>query len=344
MAIFAQEGLGYEYLSAAEQEAYKAQLSAFTSVLSVVDGVRISKNVDIMKVMQTVLGDNPHINYFNKTQIQLEESVFSKKMILVNALPSSQAEKRNHEMDIVVTDILSSIRQVNRTDYSQLLKLYEMLQTAIKYDKDELNSMSRGVSMNPDSHNAYGALVKGLAVCDGFSSAFVLLANKLGFEAMTVIGASAYTTSAFTPHAWNILKFQDKYYHVDLTWDARKFEEFDDHSYAYFMLSDDDMGSDHNWDRKTTPPCLDSTMSYYHTRKLCVANVNELEEAVRVFSLYPKGAFRIKVSRAFNLPQNAGEFLAQTFANRIATSGQRLQFSYGWNENTRCFIGKIMNQ
>jgi len=98
---------------------------------------------------------------------------------------------------------------------------------------------SKGISVNPASHNAYGAIINKLAVCDGFSSAFVLLAQKLGFECMLAAGRSAYET-ALVEHAWNVVRVQNRFYHVDITWDTRKYNEFGEFSYVYFAVTDEE--------------------------------------------------------------------------------------------------------
>jgi len=113
------------------------------------------------------------------------------------------------------------------------------LQENVRYDKQELIASSSGRSKNPNSHNAYGALLNGLAVCDGFSSAFNLLAQKLGFECMLATGRSNHRSAGSVEHAWNIVKVKNKCYHMDVTWDTNQYNEFKEHSYDYFALDDE---------------------------------------------------------------------------------------------------------
>lgn len=47
-------------------------------------------------------------------------------------------------------------------------------------------------------------------------------------------------------HAWNIVNIDGNYYHVDVTWDDP--DESDNINYDYFLISDEQMSTDHKWD------------------------------------------------------------------------------------------------
>lgn len=76
------------------------------------------------------------------------------------------------------------------------------------------------------SHWAYGALFEGKAVCDGYTKAFMELANVCGIETKYVLGntmgANSYSFNGIigivAQHAWNLVKLDDgEWYHVDVT-------------------------------------------------------------------------------------------------------------------------------
>lgn len=76
-------------------------------------------------------------------------------------------------------------------------------------------------------HNkdSFGVLMKGKAVCEGYSMAFLALSRKAGIESYLV-------TSASMDHAWNLVKINDNYYMIDVTWDDQ-----DNDKYKFFMKS-----------------------------------------------------------------------------------------------------------
>lgn len=61
-------------------------------------------------------------------------------------------------------------------------------------------------------YTAYGALVNGEAVCQGYALAYQDIMNAIGVPCITI-------GSERIDHAWNMVKLGDSYYHVDVTWD-----------------------------------------------------------------------------------------------------------------------------
>ena len=334
------EGIGFSFLSPQEQKAYKVILRTFFSMSASVDCSQISCGVDLMKVIQTVLGDNPSVIYIDKTKIQIKKSILEKRIYFTVINLKPQAIKMNLSLDLTANLIASSLKMTSNDEYSLLINLYEYLQKNILYDNEELQANARGISSNPASHNAYGALLNRSAVCDGFSSAFALLAQKLGFECMLVVGSSQYVSMALVNHAWNILKTRNRYYHMDITWDARNYIEFGDFSYVYFAVTDDEISNDHDWNKTTTPNCSYSDLSYYLRNGQYADNIGQLNDIIRNCNKYP---LRLKLSPNFIFPNNIEQYLYEMYAYEVAKVGEQTRIMYSWNKKTRCFFAKILN-
>ncbi len=58
---------------------------------------------------------------------------------------------------------------------------------------------------------AYGALVEGHALCDGYTKAVALLLNEFGIKNGVMVSEKAN-------HAWNVVCIGGKWYHLDATW------------------------------------------------------------------------------------------------------------------------------
>lgn len=132
-------------------------------------------------------------------------------------------------------------------DWQTALNLHDWLTKHVYYD---LN------------FECYGAdvLLRGKGVCDSYSKAFKLLCNTAGISSERVI-------SRKQNHAWNVIKFGDIWYQVDVTWDdpAGGTEAVSGHeNYDYFCLSDDLMFLDHTHSDVTYDPgCPSLAMNYY---------------------------------------------------------------------------------
>ena len=101
-----------------------------------------------------------------------------------------------------------------------------------KHIHDELiKRCTYGDGKNAD--NAYGALVEGRALCQGYSKAFDLLCRKASLHAVITEG------DAQGSHMWNMVNTDDGYYHIDCTWDDPDDTKRPDLvRYDFFMLND----------------------------------------------------------------------------------------------------------
>ena len=336
------EGLGYTLLLPSEQQAYKIILAAFSTMATSFSISKIHPTVDLMKIVNCVLGDNPNVVYFNKTRIETIESGLGQQIELTGTLPKSRVEKMDTELKEKTEQFASSIKSGITDDYTLLLKTYKYLQQNVRYDKQELASMSNGKSKNPLSHNAYGALVSGLAVCDGYSSAFTLLARKLGYESMLIVGESLLRPGVTVKHSWNIVKVKDRYYHMDVTWDAKKYHEFGGFSYSYFAVSDSEIATDHDWGKSNSPSCAYNDLSYFIKNGLIANNIGQCGDIVRTSIRKRDDFIRLRLSNDIILPENTEDNLLQQVMMEARNNGISKRFEYYWNEQTRCYYLKFL--
>lgn len=336
--------IGYSRLSAAEKKAYEQFEKAFNSCDSTVDSNSIDRNVDLMKVLQVALGDNPQVIYFNKTQIRISTSLFGGKQIhFSGTLSSSQARTMQNRLETAVTKAMEEIEHLNPlSNYDKLICIYEYLQDKVTYDSKELEANCRlGRSINPVSYNAYGALVNRTGVCDGISSAFSLLAQSMGFECSMVSGRATFRTSGFSEHAWNIIKIADDYYHIDATWDVNHKEQTGEYSYEYFCVNDDSINRDHDWDIKTTPVCSREDISFYIRNRCFANNLSQLEEIFARYAKSKQNVVRAKIAEGIAIPEPEDQYLGQKLVNVASSVGRYAAIKFIWNKNSRCFYAKF---
>ncbi len=85
------------------------------------------------------------------------------------------------------------------------------------------------------NQSAYSGFVNDSTVCAGYARAFQYIMMNLGIPCYYCRGMAG------EPHAWNIIKLDDDYYNVDVTWD----DSSQTWQYEYFNLSDDELAKDH---------------------------------------------------------------------------------------------------
>ncbi len=329
-------GLGYGQLNKDEQVAYGLFEEAMRRQAASCDISRVKRNVNIMEVLATVLGDNPDIIYFNKTMIRTIGSFYSKQMNFVGCLNKRQAEQCGIQLKKALENAVWEIDKNAKNDKEILMGISEFLQRNVKYDTDELKSIERGKSRTPMSHNAYGALVNHLAVCDGFASAFSLIAQYFGMKGMLVKGKSSYRHTSKVDHVWNIMEYQGEFFHIDATWDTNTYETTHMYSYDYFGLDDDEIAVDHEWDFRSTPKCGSQKLSYFIANHLYAYSESQIEDIISKHIKYRNKTMQLKISPAISMGSNPLKYLEEKIMSAASRSGYTSQFYYTWQEATRC--------
>lgn len=95
------------------------------------------------------------------------------------------------------------------------------------------------------SHMAKGALLRGIAVCDGYSEAFQKIMKELGIPCKVIIGEAQGGG-----HAWNKVKVGGKWRYVDVTFDDPVVNGQNTNTkpyYMYFLKTAGQMRKDHLW-------------------------------------------------------------------------------------------------
>ncbi|MDR2532031.1 MAG: dockerin type I domain-containing protein [Oscillospiraceae bacterium] len=152
-------------------------------------------------------------------------------------MTSNEYRAAKRRFDNAVAEALDYAKNAD-TEFEKALALHDYLVLNTVYDSDSLNHfLNTGKVLRHSSHTAYGALVNGTAVCDGYSKAYMYLLNRVGVENRIITG-----TARNVPHAWNVVKIDGAWYHVDVTFnDPLINNQFDLHgrvSHTFFLLSD----------------------------------------------------------------------------------------------------------
>ncbi len=134
---------------------------------------------------------------------------------------------------------------------AKLLLAHNYLATHTRYVDDDSNPLTCAYTQS-----AYGAMIRGKCVCQGYAEAFNRLMNHEGIKCRTVGGeARAYGAgkSGKEDHAWNVVAVSPtQYAHVDVTWD----ENPNAAKMNWFCLSDAQMkAKNRRWSTAATPAC-----------------------------------------------------------------------------------------
>ena len=128
---------------------------------------------------------------------------------------------------------------------------------------------------SPNCYSAYGCLVEGKAVCEGYSKAFLLLCELGDIDCLTVLGDTA-EESGSTPHMWNKLSLDGEWYNVDVTWDDPISNVEGGYlRYDYYNITDEELLRDHSFDDSgfiRSPEALGTARNYFVANGLLITD------------------------------------------------------------------------
>ena len=138
---------------------------------------------------------------------------------------AAEAERRRELTMIGVEAGLAASGARETTDQAERVRLINDYLTAVAvYDDAAFESIDASGQALPGteelvarSQEAYGILVDGTAVCNGYAMAFLAMAHEAGLEAVIATGSdSAGVTGGL--HAWNKVRVDGRWLLVDVTW------------------------------------------------------------------------------------------------------------------------------
>ncbi len=146
---------------------------------------------------------------------------------------TTEMEQLKHDME-VFDAVLKRVVDKMPADYSDAQKytyLAMVLATKCSYDK---------TYAIPTNGTAYGALINGCAICQGYASAYQLLCETADLYCCMVEG-----DADGVGHMWNLVSLNDETFYVDVTWaDGYRITEPDFETYI-FMSEEEAAEQDH---------------------------------------------------------------------------------------------------
>lgn len=166
-------------------------------------------------IMYTIAIDNPEIFYFAAYSIPSAYVYSGSEYIAAfdyNVVMFSNATYIEGELSSRYDDMMSVVENapVNTSNrYSFVKSVHDFLCNNAYYP--DLNSSD----YTGNCHDAYGCLVEGKTVCQGYADAFKLFCNEYKIPCVFLSG-----TSDGVNHAWNAVQMDDgRWYLIDVTWD-----------------------------------------------------------------------------------------------------------------------------
>lgn len=141
------------------------------------------------------------------------------------------------EINRVVSDVIKELDLKNKSKEEQVSLIHNYILEKTIYDKEAADE-----KYSPyDSTSGYGALIEGYAVCSGYADAMAIFLDVLNIPNIKISSEN---------HVWNLVNIDNKWLHVDLTWDD---VEIDKYKNNYFLITTDKLleqdNKEHSFDK-----------------------------------------------------------------------------------------------
>ena len=215
-----------------DKDAFDARLvEAFKNYESSVDvsDIGITRDEAYNGGINTVINSHPEIIGIAGTSYYYSPSTNLVTKIVISY--TSNAREEQQKLDAAINELNSRVDISGMTDEEIVLAYHEYLTSTVAYAYAAYLQGSLG---GAHEYDMYGALVNHSSVCQGYAETMFYLLKKAGLSC-------AIASSQNINHAWNIVKVNGKWYHVDATWDDPVWDMPGRSIHDYFLVSFDTM-------------------------------------------------------------------------------------------------------
>lgn len=221
----------------------------------------------ITRIYNYVLLDHPEIFYTSGTINYLSKKglLFSQTQVCPEySYTKDEVSSIVNQCQQEVARIVSIVQSLS--DYDKELVIHDYLCKSIKYE-----------NLGDESHNIIGALIYKKAVCEGVAKTAKYIFDQVGLESFIVEGKAENPKSKISEnHAWNVVKINRSFYHLDITFDIT-LSDGKATRYDYFNLSDKEIKEEHYFIPPLQITCDKSDLSYYHVNNLIMTTQKDFE-------------------------------------------------------------------
>lgn len=147
---------------------------------------------------------NPQYYFINGGYAYIESRGILVPTFYTEFQSGSKRSQATQAMKNTITSWESTIASAGSTE-QKAKAAHDLIAKKVQYDDNYLTNPD-----NPFHQSAYSVFCDDHSVCAGYTKAFEMLMNGAGIDTIAVLS---------TDHAWNMIRINDSWYHMDCTWD-----------------------------------------------------------------------------------------------------------------------------
>ena len=312
----------YSRLNEQEKKIYNKILEGWLNYKTDITLFGTYANVNFQVLLKKIYDDNPELFYIDNEHFSLATSA----MRTIVSMRLKYDVKTCETMKAGLFNLVEKVNKLCAGSKDKLKVIHDFIIDNVSYSHD---------IYAPNTHDVYGALVNGSAVCEGYARAFKLLCDSQDIACMIVIGTAVNDGCNPEKHAWNMVKIGRNTYHIDPTWNCTT-KRLCGVS-IYYAVSDDLIGRNHRWQETDYPKCC--AKGNVETRIKKINGPQELETFLYEMSKSKQKKGVIEFNRVFESQQD----VMIQIKNIIESSGRICVASFGtvYLKNLNCVIVKF---
>ena len=256
------EAYYYQHLPKPQQAAYHAMKTGFAA-LSPGFSVPRLENRELSDILFRLRLDCPEIFYV--TGFTYRFTPGAENVELLPEYLFDKAKIRDHQKALASRVDKLARPAMNMTASEKERYIHDFICQNVRYDKLK----------KPYSHEIIGPLGQGVGVCEGIAKSVKILCDALGLWCIIAVSEANPDQGVKYRHAWNILKLDGQYVHLDATFDNSLGHD-GVIRYDYFNLDDKRLFRDHQPVIYPVPACAASDRFYYREAKLSFTKVEDV--------------------------------------------------------------------
>ncbi len=256
--IFGESKYAYYRLGSHEKKVYIEIYRTIQNMTS--ESMLSSLDVDeIDKCFNCVMIDNPEFFYldgYKMTRTLVDGKLQSISFSPRYTMSGEEILKNEDYIDSYVNQFIKGMPELP-DEYSKAKYIFDILVDNTEYDIESENSQ-----------NICSVFVNRKSVCQGYAMAAKYLADELGIFCTVVYGDAGGEN-----HAWNIMRLDGVYCHVDITWGDTSYRNTSEDTtesmtdYVFLGATDEIIAVNHVVDSIVALPRCNSLDSYYFVRE-----------------------------------------------------------------------------
>ena len=256
------EAYYYQHMSKPRQAAYHAMKTGFATLAPSFPVPRLD-NRELSDIFFQLRLDCPEIFYVTGFTYRFYPGADHVELVPEYLFEKSKIKEHQKALSARVEKLARPAKAMTPVEKERYI--HDFICANVRYDKLK----------KPYSHEIIGPLGQGVGVCEGIAKSVKILCDALGLWCVIAISEANPEAGIKYRHAWNILKIDGQYVHLDATFDNSLGHD-GVIRYDYFNLDDNRLFRDHQPVVYPVPACGKGDQFYYRNAKLSFTKIEDV--------------------------------------------------------------------